>query len=205
MRSVRWRYPLASAALALACAVPLVILLVRDSASSTDQFRGSTPPASITAPDLALRSYTGELVRMRELRGKALAVTFLDSQCTEACPVIAAEIALALELLSDEERRHVAAVAVSVDPDEDTPERVRAFLRKQRAERKLDYLIGPETELRRAWGEFQILPSAKTGEDDVHSAPVRIYDPNGVWVATLHSGSDLSPENLAHDLRLALA
>jgi hypothetical protein len=39
----------------------------------------------------------------------------------------------------------------------------------------------------------------------VHSAPVRIFDTNGVWVATLHSGADLSAENLAHDLRLALA
>jgi hypothetical protein len=32
---------------------------------------------------------------------------------------------------------------------------------------------------------------------------VRIYDRDGEWVATQHAGADLSPQNLAHDLRLA--
>lgn len=38
-----------------------------------------------------------------------------------------------------------------------------------------------------------------------HSAPLRIYDRSGVWVATLHAGVNLSEENLLHDLRAALA
>jgi protein SCO1/2 len=205
LRSVRWRYPLASAALALAFAVPLVVLLVRDSASSAEGFHGSEPPGSIAAPDFALQSYTGEVVRMRDLRDKAVAITFLDSQCEEACPIIAREIGRAVDLLRPGERRDVVAVAITTDPDEDTPRSVRAFLRKHRAEGKLDYLIGPERELRRVWKGFQILPSVETGNDEMHSAPVRIFDTEGVWVATLHSGADLSPENLAHDLRLALA
>jgi hypothetical protein len=37
----------------------------------------------------------------------------------------------------------------------------------------------------------------------MHSAPVRVYDGRGRWRSTLHPGVDLTPANLAHDLRLA--
>lgn len=39
---------------------------------------------------------------------------------------------------------------------------------------------------------------------DMHSAPVRIYDRDGLWVSTLHARADLTPENLAHDIEAAL-
>jgi hypothetical protein len=37
----------------------------------------------------------------------------------------------------------------------------------------------------------------------MHSAPVRVYDAEGRWRSTLNAGVDLTPANLAHDLRLA--
>lgn len=51
----------------------------------------------------------------------------------------------------------------------------------------------------------EILASLETGEDAVHSAPVRVYDRDSIWVPTQHTGVDLTPENLAHDIRVALA
>jgi hypothetical protein len=54
------------------------------------------------------------------------------------------------------------------------------------------------------WNEFQVLSSLESGHDTLHSAPVRIYDRRGMWVATLHAGADLTEANLAHDIRVAL-
>ncbi|MGH3034651.1 MAG: SCO family protein [Gaiellaceae bacterium] len=162
------------------------------------------PPSGIALPDFALRDYMGEMVRSEDLAGKIALVTFLDSQCEESCPIIAGQIARALPLLGPEERGEVVALAFSTDPEEDTPASVRAFLRAQGAEEELRYLIGPEAGLRRAWREFQILPSEETGVDEIHSAPVRLFDHEGVWVDTLHAGQDLTPGNILHDVRLAL-
>lgn len=106
--------------------------------------------------------------------------------------------------LNPAEHEQVTAVAISTDPDEDTPGRVQAFLGKQRALGKLLYLRGPEREMRSLWKRFQILASLESGEDTVHSAPVRIYDRESVWVATLHAGVDLNQANLLHDIRFAL-
>ncbi|MFN2470984.1 MAG: hypothetical protein ABR583_08350 [Gaiellaceae bacterium] len=97
------------------------------------------------------------------------------------------------------------ALAVTGDPAEDTPVSVRRFLAARRAEGRLDYLLGEERELRPLWTALKLLPSLDTGQDTLHSAPLRIYDREGVWVATLHAGADLSEENLLHDIRAALA
>jgi hypothetical protein len=67
---------------------------------------------------------------------------------------------------------------------------------------KLHYVGGgePESRLRPTWKRFEILSSVESGEDTLHSAPVRIYD-GGMWVATLHAGVDLTRATLAHDVR----
>ena len=167
-------------------------------------YRGSEPPALITLPDFELPSYRGGRVSAGELRGRVVLLTLLDSQCTEACPILASVVARTIDRLRAEERSEVRALAVSGDPAEDTPVSVKRFLTAQRAEGRLEYLIGAEGDLRPLWTALQVLPSLDTGRDTLHSAPLRVYDRDGVWVATLHAGVDLSEENLLHDIRYAL-
>lgn len=173
--------------------------------SSAGSFRGSEPPGRIELPGFRLPSYRGGDVTDAALRGKVVVFTLLDSQCKESCPIIASVVARTLDRLSVRERSQVRAVAVSTDPAEDTPASVRRFLASRRAEGRLDYLVGDEAELRRLWRKLQVLSSLESGNDSLHSAPVRIYDRRLVWVSTLHAGVDLSEANLLHDIRVALA
>ncbi len=168
--------------------------------SDAVSYRGSSPPPGIVLPSFDLRDSSGERVRSRALKGKVVLVTFLETTCKEACPIIAAQIGTGLELLDHGERRSVVAIAISVHPGDDTPVSVRRFLRTHRVEGDLRYLIGSERELRPVWNAFQILPALDTGDADTHSASVRIFNRDGEWVSTLHAGVDLTPENLAHDL-----
>jgi protein SCO1 len=193
---------------AIAGALPLILalagLFVLRDADASPSYRGSQPPSGMKAADFRLRSYTGREVGSRELRDKVLVLTFLDAQCKEACPVIAATAPRALALLEARDRARVAFVAISTDPREDTPAAVRSFLRRYRAEGALDYLIGPQPAIRRAWKQYGVLASEESGSDTMHSAPVRIYAPGGEWVSSLGAGADLSPRNLAHDIQVAL-
>ena len=175
--------------------------------AQTHPYRGSEPPYGIALVDFTLRDEQGAMVRSRDLRGKVVVLTFLDSQCTEACPVIAFQVARTIDALRAGERRDVVAVAISTDPDEDTPSSVRAFLRRQHALGRLRYLGNeePVERMKEVWERFQILSSFETHTDTLHSAPVRIYDRGGIWVATQHAGVDLTPTNLAHDIREALS
>lgn len=166
-------------------------------------YRGSEPPARIAMPDFVLQDYEGKQVASDSLLGGVVLLTFLDAQCKETCPVIAAQVAQTFGRMDPDLRAKVTAVAISTDPDEDTSEAVRSFLRRARAEGELRYLTSPTPAIKRIWGKFQILSSFESGTDSTHSAPVRIYDPSGVWVSTLHAGVDLTDENLIHDLRVA--
>jgi protein SCO1 len=188
------------AALVAAVVIPAGLLLDRDGEGA--DFRGSRPPEGLTLPAFDLRDDEGRLVRSAELRGKAVAVTFLDTQCTEACPLIAAQMGQAVRALGDD-RNEVEALAISVDPIRDSPARIEAFLRRYRAKGELRYLDGTVAELRLVWKAFAVAASHDTGNSNVHSAPVRVYDRDGRWRSTLHSGVDLTPANLAHDLRAA--
>ncbi len=177
-------------AVALACAAC--------GSSKPAPYAGSHPPPGIRAPDFALASYRGGVVRMRSLRGKVVVLTFVDSRCRAQCPIIVGRIASALRGLR---KAQVTALAVTVDPEVDTPKSIRRFLAEQGALGLVDYLVGSRRRLGPIWKAYGILPA--TGDADVHSADVRVFDRHGVWVSTLHVGVDLTPANLVHDVRLA--
>ena len=187
------RLVLVIAALLGALAVVLGFVLTRE--DDEPAFRGSVPPEGLVLPQ-AVADSPG-------VAGKALAVTFLDTQCTEACPIAASQVAEAMRLLGDD-RERVLAVAYSVDPLNDTPESIREFLAKNRATGEIRYVDGSVADLRPLWTEFKILASHGTGNSNMHSAPVRVYDAEGRWRSTLHPGADLTAANLANDLRAAL-
>jgi cytochrome oxidase Cu insertion factor (SCO1/SenC/PrrC family) len=168
------------------------------------RYRGSEPPGRIQLDPFALRSYGGGRVSSTQLRGKVVALTFLESNCKEACPIIAVQVARGIDLLTPAERAQVRAIAISTHPGDDTPANVRRFLAKRRATGRLDYLIGTEAQLRPVWRRYHILSALDSGDADTHSASVHIYDRNGTWVSSFHPGIDLTPQSLAHDIRLAL-
>ncbi len=180
------------------------LLATRSSGSNSATYRGSQPPPGLRAPDFALRSYRGPVVRMRDLGGKVVLVAFLDTACIDKCPIIAAEIGAAITLLTPTERIDMEALAITVLPKVDTPSRVRTFLQQRHAVGKLDWLIGPADALPEVWKRFAVLPAADTGDANVHSAGVRVFDRMGIWVSTLHAGVDLTPGNLVHDIWVAL-
>jgi cytochrome oxidase Cu insertion factor (SCO1/SenC/PrrC family) len=166
-------------------------------------YRGSKPPPDVRAPNFKLRSYRGKLVRMRDLRSKVVLITFIDTTCTDKCPIIASQVAAGLSILPTSARRQVVALALTVDPRVDSPRSVRRFL-AQRHATSLDFLLGTIKELRPIWKAFYVVAAPETGNSSIHSADARIFDRRGIWVSTLRPGVDMTPSNVAHDLLTAL-
>jgi protein SCO1 len=194
------RLALVSTALVAALAIAAGLLLTRGGEGA--DFRGNAPPEGLTLPAFSLRDDEGNVVGSGELRDKAVAVTFLDTRCTEACPIIAAQMGQAVRALGDH-GAHVEALAISVDPLRDTPARIDAFLQRYRAKGALRYLNGSVAELRPVWKAFAVAAAHDTGNPNMHSAPVRIFDRTGTWRSTLHPGVELTAASLVHDLRVA--
>ncbi|HYN91505.1 MAG TPA: SCO family protein [Thermoleophilaceae bacterium] len=157
-------------------------------------FEGATMPAGLRAPDFELRNQDGEPVSMRALRGRPVIVTFLYTTCQDSCPIQAQTVRGALDELGHD----VPALAVAVDPQRDTPERAQAFLSKQRATGRIDFVLGSRAELRPLWRGFAIQPQSVTRE---HQARFTLVDARG-FQRVGYPGSEATPERLAHDVRL---
>ena len=160
-------------------------------------FEGALMPAGVRAPDFTLRNQDGERVSMRELRGRPVIVTFLYTTCEETCPGQAQTVRGALDDLGED----VPALAVAVDPPRDTPDRAQAFLAKQRALGRIDFVLGSRAELQPLWKRFFIRPQSVSEE---HQARFTLIDKRG-FQRIGFPGDQATPETLAHDVKLLQA
>jgi protein SCO1 len=184
-----------------AAAVAGVMLATRgtDDGVATDRkaFEGAMLPKGVRAPELGLADENGDTVRMADLRGEPVIVTFLYSNCDDTCPAQAQQVKGALNELGED----VPALAISVDPENDTPESARAFLAKQRMTGRMRFVLGPRDRLRRVWKGYAISPQLDRLD---HTARIVLLDGDG----TQRVGYPLdkvTPEGLAHDVRLLAA
>jgi protein SCO1/2 len=186
-------------ALVLVCLAALgaVLLAARgdgDEAAAGPGFQGALMPEGVRAPDFTLPNQDGDPVRMSDLRGRPVAVTFLYTHCEETCPAQAQTLRGALDLLGHD----VPALAIAVDPPNDTRSSARRFLAEQRVSGRIDFVLGTRKQLAPLWKGFAILPQSVTVE---HQSRFTLVDKRG-FQRVGYPGSEATPERLAHDLRL---
>jgi protein SCO1/2 len=160
----------------------------------TSAFEGALLPRGVRAPQFALRDERGRRVTMREYRGRPVAVTFLYSHCRDTCPAQAQQIKGALDDLGHD----VPALAISVDPAGDTPRSVQHFNAEQGVAGRIRWVLGRESQLRPLWQRFAIAPQTPQAE---HMARLVLVDKRG-FQRIGYPASQVTPERLAHDLRL---
>jgi protein SCO1/2 len=157
-------------------------------------FQGAELPPGVRAPDFKLRDERGRAVTMKEYRGKPVVVTFLYSHCHDTCPIQAQQIKGALDDLG----RDLPALAISVDPPGDTPKSVDRFNAEQGVTGRIRWVLGRESQLRPLWQGFHTTSQSPSSE---HMARLVLIDKRG-FQRIGYPSSQVTPERLAHDLRL---
>jgi protein SCO1 len=79
------------------------------------------------APPFMLVDHRGQTVQLSDFEGKAVAMTFIFTNCPDVCPLIVNRMRLAYEDLPDDTKENVALVAITVDPERDTVEALREY------------------------------------------------------------------------------
>jgi protein SCO1/2 len=92
----------------------------------------------------------------------------------------------------------VPALAVSVDPRNDTPLNAKRFLLKHALVGRMRFLLGSRSELAPIWKAYGIQPQ---GSKFDHSAYVLLIDKRGRQRVGFPM-SELTPEGLAHDVKV---
>lgn len=156
-----------------------------------------------TAPATAGRGADGAEIRLPG-EGRPAVVTFLFTECPDVCPLIATRLRAALDELGPE-AEGIDVVAITVDPEDDTPRAARAFLAAYGLAGRVDYLIGSRAELQPIWAAWGVAAQpahdGHGGEGSVHSAPILLVDREGRQVGRYSPGIPFSPDDLAADMR----
>jgi protein SCO1/2 len=148
------------------------------------------------APALALRNSRGRRIALARYRGKAVLVTFIYSHCPDVCPLIVGNLRTVQTQLG-RDAKDLQIVAVSVDPEGDTPRAVNEFLAARRMTGRMEYLLGSRPQLERVWRDWGIV-SGKS-----HSALVYGIDARG-RITTLYPTS-FKPAEIVHDVPILAA
>jgi protein SCO1 len=91
---------------------------------------GTTAAAQQSAAggDFTLTDHNGEKFRLADQRGKVILLFFGYTSCTEACPVILSRVNSVFKQLGPK-RGKAMAVFISVDPQRDTPQVLREYVK----------------------------------------------------------------------------
>ena len=201
----RLRLALTVAAICAAVMVAIVALTVNSSGAGTagslgplvNGFYGETAPPTMPAVDFALRNQNRQTIQLSQYAGKVVVLTFVYSTCEDTCPVVVEQIRGALNDLP----HRVPAIAVSVDPEQDTPSNVSAFLIKEDVVGEFQYLVGSVSQLEPIWKFFGVQPQVKiksTTSD--HSIDVVLLDKAGQPRVAYTDVSQMDPDAMAHDI-----
>lgn len=165
------------------------------------------------APDFTLTDQNGTTVSLSSSRGKAVALSFIFTTCPDICPLIAAQMRAAYDLLPEDVRDTVAFLGVTVDPERDTPEALQSFGARYELDEVPGWhaLWGSRPELEAVWASYGIEATEIAGEvnDHIngsgavskirHTDAIYLIDRDGKEQALLRSSTD--PTDLASDLK----
>lgn len=142
-------------------------------------------PSLFPVPAFELTDQDGQPFGTTQLRGRVWIASFLFTSCSQACPILAAQLAnLRGRLARHGERFHV--VSISVDPEVDTPERLRAFAERFGGTSQWTLLTGRPEDVRATTERAFFQPQASRhalevapGYDILHGTGVLLVDRDG--------------------------
>jgi len=193
---IRW-----SSVLALAVAAALTGC----DRASAPSFKAIDITGADYARELSLTDPDGKRRSLAEFKGRVVVVFFGFTQCPDVCPTTLVELAAVKKQLGAGGDK-VQGIFVTVDPERDTPELLKAYVDNFGA--GFIALRGTPEETLAAAKHFKVFYAKVPGKTDTsytidHTAGSYLFDPQGrVRLFTRHG---TGAEALAHDLKILLA
>lgn len=162
----------------------IIALLAAGGLSSVMPFPSSRgqPPAwsKIVVPNPELRNQNGIRVRFSDIAGdRIIAVNFIYTDCSTACPVASAIFSKLQSRLGDKLGQTVRLVSLTLNPATDTPERLKAYAERFHAQPEWVWLTGEKSEVEALLKGLRVYNADITN----HAAVILVGDLNrGEWV-----------------------
>jgi protein SCO1/2 len=175
-----------------------------DPAAEGSSFGGLVETGSL-APEFVLVDQAGEPFALRDLRGKAVLLDFIFTNCPGPCPLQTASHVRLHRTLDPILREQTHLVSVSLDPVRDTPEALRAYAERLGVD--LDgwsFVSGAPSDVDAVLEAYGVGRIASDDAGIDHMLVTYLIDPDG-RVAQRYLGSSEAADELRVDVQAALA
>lgn len=156
--------------------------------SSLSANTANTDWANPQGGDFTLKTTSG-MLKTQDLRGKTLLIFFGFLHCPAICPTTIRELNRVAKELPADVKKNVQMIFVTVDPERDTPEKLKA--RFAQLDPMFIPAYGTHEEIRKAiklfGGDFKVeKPKSPTDGTSVdHNSNIFVVSPRGIWVNSL--------------------
>lgn len=134
--------------------------------------------APIPAPGFTLRDQQGRPTSLAQFRGKVVALTFIDPECHQLCPLATHSMVQALNILGPAAASQVQLLGIDVNPLKTKVSNVADYTRTHDLEDRWRFLTGSRAQLEQIWRKYHIYVAV--GNNDIeHTAIVMLIDQNG--------------------------
>ncbi len=147
----------AAAAALVGGAAAGVVVLGGEPAAGELPFPAEALRTAHRAPDLVLTNQLDESVDLSALRGQVVMLTAVYASCPHTCPLVLTQSKRAIAELTPEEREQLRVVAVTLDPEHDSPDVLAQLARVQDMRAPLYNLVtGEANEVERVLDEMGV-------------------------------------------------
>ena len=170
------------------------------------------PAPGDAVPDFKLRNQDGRTIHIGQFRGRELLITFIYTRCPlpNFCPRVTRNFAEINRQLATNralyDKTHL--LCVSFDPDNDTPERLRAYGASyigsdaKDAFSHWDFAVPDKPELAKMAQYFDVGMSQGPDNTITHTLSTTLIGPDGK-VVRFYPGNEWTPEQVLADVRQA--
>lgn len=186
----------------LACTAALTLTACKD--DGKPKFQGVDVTGADYAKDIPLTDVHGNKRSLKDFSGKVVAVFFGYTQCPDVCPTTLQELLEVKQALGADGDK-LQPVFVSLDPERDTPEVLKAYLAN--FDESFVGLSGTPEEIAAVAKDFKIffkkVPGKVEGTYTLdHSAGTYLFDPQGRL--RVYERYGVGPQVLTQDVKILL-
>ena len=89
---------------------------------------------SIFVLDSKWQNQDGQELQLKDLKGKNLVVVMIFTSCKTACPILVADMRKIASKIEPKKLKETTMLLISIDPENDTPEVLKAYAKEQKME-----------------------------------------------------------------------
>jgi protein SCO1/2 len=151
-----------------------------------------TPAAAVAGPwgadyfpNVPLTTQDGKVVRFYDdlLKGKSVAINLIYTHCSASCPLETAKLAQLQKIMGDRVGKDIFFYSISIDPKNDTPAALKAYMAKYHVGPGWLFLTGKEEDIKLISNKLGLASLTDAASRDGHMPSLMIgNEPSGQWM-----------------------